>query len=712
MPLSAPVTAVAVERSAGILGRAAVAAMQGVRNNFEDAHFLDHTQGVCAVYDGHLGDEAAAFCAERLHLHVEAAGEPSRSTLLAAFSACDREMRAGLPEGSESGATATLAMVREDGSADQLKVWVASCGDSRAVLWRKDGGALEATRDHRPGDAEEKARIEAAGGFVSEEFDPPRVDGQLACSRALGAFKFKQDSALPEAGQKVSGVPEVYEWSAKRGDWLLLACDGVWDTFSSERVAKEVCETNGSADLGGKLERVLQLCIEKEADDNLTLLAIELGAAPEEPRKLEVTPGNFLKTKDSEVLEQYEAFCLRFGFALKREMVPKAPPKAALSETQPVPAPGRFASLPAPAVAAAPEAVAPPTAAPEAPAPPEAAPEETPAKPPQPMLPVEGLRPLIIVGPSGVGKGTIIERIKQSLPGLFGFSVSHTTRAPRPGEANGVHYHFTDLETMKRETEETDKFIEFAHVHGNIYGTSKAAVEAVRKQGKVCLLDIDVQGAQKVKERGSLPDAKYIFIAPPDLAELEKRLRGRGTESEESLQRRTQNAKGEMEFCERNRSFFDHVLVNDDLAAATRRFLSLLRGWYPGISQLMKVTAQRGAGFYASQRGAGFYARAAHELLAGKPGRPPPFELEVQGLGNAIPVVASVVLSLVADGHKVVQVETTMVEVIASASKRKLQTPRVSVIVLRSPNSQGSPIRRMLRYRGTSQAQMYAADDA
>jgi len=346
MPLSAPVTAVAVERSEGRLGRAAVAAMQGVRVNFEDAHFLDHSHGCCGVYDGHLGDEAAAFCAERLHQHVQAAGEPSVNSLLEAFSSCDTEMRGALPQGSESGSTATLAMVREDGGPDKLQVWVASCGDSRAILWRRDGGSIEATRDHRPCDDSEKRRIEAAGGFVSEEFDQYRVDGQLACSRALGAFKFKQDEALAASAQKVSSEPEVYQWSAQRGDWLILACDGVWDTFSNERVVQEVCKTDSGTDIGTTLAQTLQLCIDKDADDNLTLMAIELGTLPEVAHSLQVTPGNYLKTKDKEVFGQYEEFCLKFGYSLKKEMVPKAPPKAALSEASPVPGP-RFAALPA-----------------------------------------------------------------------------------------------------------------------------------------------------------------------------------------------------------------------------------------------------------------------------------------------------------------------------------------------------------------------------
>lgn len=355
MPLSSPVTATAVECSSGSLGRAAVASMQGVRNNHEDAHCIDQAYGFCGVYDGHLGDEASAFCAERLHLHVAAsigAAQPSREAFLSAFSACDNELRENLPGDSEAGTTATIAMARSE-SSGLIKIFVASCGDSRAVLWRKDG-AIEQTRDHRPDSDEERARIEAAGGFVSDEFDPPRVDGKLACSRALGAFKFKQDQSLSAGAQKVSSVPETYEWAAAPGDWLILACDGVWDTFSSERVVAEVHKAAADGDLGEALAKTLSLCIEKDADDNLTLMAIELGAAPEEsPLKVTVTAGNFLKTKDKEVLEQYSSFCLRFGYSLTKEMRPKAPPVASLTEATAVPG-LRFSKLPSPPSSASP----------------------------------------------------------------------------------------------------------------------------------------------------------------------------------------------------------------------------------------------------------------------------------------------------------------------------------------------------------------------
>lgn len=127
----------------------------------------------------------------------------------------------------------------------------------------------------------------------------------------------------------------------------------------------------------------------------------------------------------------------------------------------------------------------------------------------------------------------------------FGFSVSHTTRDPRPGEVDGQHYHFSSVETMKRDID-AGLFIETAHVHGNYYGTSRAAVEDVQKEGKICILDIDVQGVQKVKQSSLRP--KYLWVEAPNFEVLEQRLRSRGTETEEKIQRRLGNAKAELAY--------------------------------------------------------------------------------------------------------------------------------------------------------------------
>lgn len=156
------------------------------------------------------------------------------------------------------------------------------------------------------------------------------------------------------------------------------------------------------------------------------------------------------------------------------------------------------------------------------------------------------LRPVVFCGPSGVGKGTLIEMLQKRFPNdQFGFSVSHTTRQPREGEKDGVHYNFTTVDQIKKDIE-AGKFIEYAEVHGKYYGTSVAAVEDVQKAGKICILDIDVQGVQKVKKSSLNPI--YIFISPPSREELEKRLRGRGTETEEQIKVRLANASKELDY--------------------------------------------------------------------------------------------------------------------------------------------------------------------
>ncbi|KAJ6992412.1 hypothetical protein D5086_012215 [Populus alba] len=170
-------------------------------------------------------------------------------------------------------------------------------------------------------------------------------------------------------------------------------------------------------------------------------------------------------------------------------------------------------------------------------------------------------KPVVISGPSGVGKGTLISMLMKEFPSMFGFSVSHTTRAPRCMEKDGVHYHFTERSIMEKEIKD-GKFLEYASVHGNLYGTSIEAVEVVTDAGKRCILDIDVQGARSVK--ASSLEAIFIFICPPSMEELETRLRSRGTETEEQILKRLRNAKTEME--QGNSSgIFDHILYNDNL---------------------------------------------------------------------------------------------------------------------------------------------------
>lgn len=164
----------------------------------------------------------------------------------------------------------------------------------------------------------------------------------------------------------------------------------------------------------------------------------------------------------------------------------------------------------------------------------------------------------ILSAPSGAGKTTLLKRVMADLPGLA-FSVSHTTRAPRVGEQEGLDYYFvsrSQFEAMR----EQGLFLEWAEVHGNLYGTSRPAVVAQLEAGLDVVLDIDVQGAAIIRNSAAIP-AVSLFISPPSLAELERRLRGRETDSEETICLRLQNACEEM----RAAVDYEYLIVNDDL---------------------------------------------------------------------------------------------------------------------------------------------------
>lgn len=167
----------------------------------------------------------------------------------------------------------------------------------------------------------------------------------------------------------------------------------------------------------------------------------------------------------------------------------------------------------------------------------------------------------IISAPSGAGKTTILKRVMADLPGLA-FSVSHTTRAARPGEVNGRDYHFVDRATFEG-LRATGDFLEWAEVHTNFYGTSRSAVADQLAAGLDVILDIDVQGARQVQDIPELA-AISLFILPPSLAELERRLSGRGTDSAEVIQLRLENALKEIS----ESGGYDHHIINDKLEEA------------------------------------------------------------------------------------------------------------------------------------------------
>ncbi|CAI2380616.1 unnamed protein product [Moneuplotes crassus] len=192
-------------------------------------------------------------------------------------------------------------------------------------------------------------------------------------------------------------------------------------------------------------------------------------------------------------------------------------------------------------------------------------------------------RPLVVVGPSGVGKGTLIQKVFDRYVDKFSFSVSYTTRAPRPGEENGVHYHFIEQEQFQK-MEDEDGFIESCDVHTKKYGTAVCELDRIKKEKRIPVLDIDVQGASKVHSKGIA--SLFIFVKPIDsdnLDEIRKvlseRLHGRGTENEEQIQGRVDKAAGEIEAFQKS-SFFNYTLVNDDLEKAAQRFFEILEKEY------------------------------------------------------------------------------------------------------------------------------------
>lgn len=176
---------------------------------------------------------------------------------------------------------------------------------------------------------------------------------------------------------------------------------------------------------------------------------------------------------------------------------------------------------------------------------------------------------IIIVAPSGTGKSTLIQRVKKAFPTLSE-SVSFTTRPIRVGETNGVQYNFISKEEFESRIQKND-LLEWAMVHSNYYGTSKEIVEKALKRGENLLFDLDVQGCDSMKKIYK-SEANVIFIEPPSIEHLEKRLRGRGTESEEVILERLNNAKLEL----KRKNDYDYLVVNENIDHAEQQLVQII----------------------------------------------------------------------------------------------------------------------------------------
>ena len=178
---------------------------------------------------------------------------------------------------------------------------------------------------------------------------------------------------------------------------------------------------------------------------------------------------------------------------------------------------------------------------------------------------------IIISAPSGAGKGTVISSLIEIRPELV-LSISATTRLPRDGEADGKDYYFVTRERF-REMVRFGEFLEYAEYVGEYYGTPAKPIYEHIKNGKNVILEIEVQGAKQLMEMQ--PDALTVFIVPPDMEELEKRLRGRGTDSEEKLTARLERARGELE----EKVYYAHIVVNDDVTRAAEEISAIIDGY-------------------------------------------------------------------------------------------------------------------------------------
>lgn len=183
---------------------------------------------------------------------------------------------------------------------------------------------------------------------------------------------------------------------------------------------------------------------------------------------------------------------------------------------------------------------------------------------------------IVISGPSGVGKTAIVERLLER--GVCERAITATTRAPREGEQDGKDYFFHDRAGFEAGIAKGE-FLEYAEVHGNLYGTPLAPLEAQRRAGHTVILNIDVQGVERLMELGT--DATYVFLLPPSAEELERRLRSRGSDDEAAIQRRLENAQGELALQDR----YEYRVVNDDLEKAVEEICEIIGGRASGNTE-------------------------------------------------------------------------------------------------------------------------------
>jgi serine/threonine protein phosphatase PrpC len=331
--LSSPVELIRVQRHGNEFFRAAVADMQGWRNNHEDGHDIrcEAAMGSFWVLDGHGGDGCARFCSPKLGEEFAKGPLPDDAKIEQVMQQVDSAFAAHVKEyGEDNSGSTVVGCVVQRQAAGSYSVKLANCGDSRALIVRGPDSATNCSPlevrlplhlaaldspnvaaaagaeqpdyrepnkgsnpcfscrwpiiaesvDHKPSHPTEKARIQSAGGYVTGD-EPPRLDGNLAVSRCLGDFEYKKDKTRSVAEQKVSCIPDIYEvHDVPQGSFLVLACDGLWDVCSGEYIAnciREELQKNPKHDLGEIASFLIKRSIhERSSKDNVTLMIVHL----------------------------------------------------------------------------------------------------------------------------------------------------------------------------------------------------------------------------------------------------------------------------------------------------------------------------------------------------------------------------------------------------------------------------------------------------
>lgn len=193
--------------------------------------------------------------------------------------------------------------------------------------------------------------------------------------------------------------------------------------------------------------------------------------------------------------------------------------------------------------------------------------------------------PFVVSAPSGTGKTTVCRAVVERDDGIE-FSVSHTTRPPRPGEVDGVHYHFVSRDAFARLVR-SGGFLEHAEYAGNRYGTSWAAIDQPLAAGRDLILEVEVQGARQLRDRR--PDARFVFLLPPSMEELERRLRGRGTDSDEAVRSRLAAVESELAAVH----LFDYAIVNEEIEATIRAVREIVAAEREGVTERVRARWDR-----------------------------------------------------------------------------------------------------------------------